>query len=58
TVPIPGTRSARRVVENAGAVALSLSADQKARLDAAADLVQGGRDFTFSSDDWISSGRE
>jgi aryl-alcohol dehydrogenase-like predicted oxidoreductase len=58
TVPIPGTRSARRVVENAGAVALSLSADQKARLDAAADLVQGGRNFTFSSDDWISSGRE
>jgi aryl-alcohol dehydrogenase-like predicted oxidoreductase len=58
TVPIPGTRSAQRVVENAGAVALSLSTDQKARLDAAADLVQGGRNFTFSSDDWISSGRE
>ena len=58
TVPIPGTRSAQRVVENAGAVALSLSSDQKGRLDAAADLVQGGRNFTFSSDDWISSGRE
>ena len=58
TVPIPGTWSAQRVVEKAGAVALSLSADQKSRLDAAADLVQGGRNFTFSSDDWISSGRE
>ena len=58
TVPIPGTRSAQRVVENAGAVSLTLTADQKARLDAAADLVQGGRNFSFSSDDWISSGRE
>jgi aryl-alcohol dehydrogenase-like predicted oxidoreductase len=58
TVPIPGTRSAQRVVENAGAVGLALSADRKARLDAAADLVQGGRNFSFSADDWISSGRE
>ena len=58
TVPIPGTRSAQRVVENAGAVGLALSSDQKARLDAAADLVQGGRNFSFASDDWISSGRE
>jgi aryl-alcohol dehydrogenase-like predicted oxidoreductase len=58
TVPIPGTRSASRVVENAGAVGLALSGDQKARLDAAADLVVGSRNFTFSSDDWISSGRE
>jgi aryl-alcohol dehydrogenase-like predicted oxidoreductase len=58
TVPIPGTRSAERVVENAGAVGLALSADQKARLDAAADLVVGSRNFSFSADDWISSGRE
>jgi aryl-alcohol dehydrogenase-like predicted oxidoreductase len=58
TVPIPGTRSAQRVVENAGAVGLALTADQKARLDAAADLVEGSRNFTFSTDDWISSGRE
>lgn len=58
TVPIPGTRSAERVVENAGAVALTLSAEQKSRLDAAADLVQGSRNFSFASDDWISSGRE
>ncbi|HEY2194045.1 MAG TPA: aldo/keto reductase [Actinomycetospora sp.] len=58
TVPIPGTRSASRVVENAGGVGLALSGDQKARLDAAADLVVGSRNFTFSSDDWISSGRE
>ncbi|MEJ2871280.1 aldo/keto reductase [Actinomycetospora sp. OC33-EN08] len=58
TVPIPGTRSAHRVVENAGAVSLRLSPDQKARLDAAAGLVQGGRNFSFATDDWISSGRE
>ena len=58
TVPIPGTRSAKRVVENAGSVSLVLSDEQKGRLDAAADLVQGGRNFSFASDDWISSGRE
>ncbi|MDL5158197.1 aldo/keto reductase [Actinomycetospora termitidis] len=58
TVPIPGTRSAQRVVENAGAVSLTLSDAQKARLDTAADLVRGGRNFSFSADDWISSGRE
>lgn len=58
TVPIPGTRSAQRVRENAAAVGLGLSGDQKSRLDAAADLVVGSRNFTFSSDDWISSGRE
>ncbi|MFC5064510.1 aldo/keto reductase [Actinomycetospora atypica] len=58
TVPIPGTRSAKRVVENAGAVSLTLTGEQKSRLDAAAELVQGGRNFSFASDDWISSGRE
>lgn len=58
TVPIPGTRSAQRVVENAGSVSLVLSDQQKGRLDSAADLVQGGRNFSFASDDWISSGRE
>jgi aryl-alcohol dehydrogenase-like predicted oxidoreductase len=56
-VPIPGTRSAQRVSENADAVALRLTADQKARLDSAADLVQGGRNLVASAD-WISSGRE
>jgi aryl-alcohol dehydrogenase-like predicted oxidoreductase len=56
-VPIPGTRSAQRVSENADAVALRLTAEQKARLDSAADLVQGGRNLTTSAD-WISSGRE
>ncbi|GIJ63422.1 aldo/keto reductase [Virgisporangium aurantiacum] len=56
-VPIPGTRSAKRVSENAGAVEVRLTAEQKARLDGAADLVQGGRNLTTSAD-WISSGRE
>jgi aryl-alcohol dehydrogenase-like predicted oxidoreductase len=57
-VPIPGTRSAQRVSENADAVALRLTTDQKRRLDGAAELVRGGRNLTFASTDWISAGRE
>ena len=33
-VPIPGTRSAKRLVENAAAVDVALSADELAAIDA------------------------
>jgi aryl-alcohol dehydrogenase-like predicted oxidoreductase len=56
--PIPGTRSAQRVTENAGALAVRLSPDQQTRLDGAAELVHGDRNLTFTSKDWISAGRE
>ena len=57
-VPIPGTRRSERVVENAAALEVELDAAQMTRLDALVDRVHGGRNFTFTSDDWISSGRE
>ena len=57
-VPIPGTRSAERVRQNAAAAQLRLTDDQVARLDAVADLVQGSRALSFSPPQWISSGRE
>lgn len=57
-VPIPGTRSAQRVAENAQAVHLSLDPEHKARLDTAAALVHGDRALTFTSKDWISANRE
>ncbi len=57
-VPIPGTRSAQRVTENADALAVRLSQAQKSRLDAAVDLVHGGRALTFTAKEWISAGRE
>lgn len=57
-VPIPGTRSAQRVTENAGAVRLRLGAEHKARLDTAAAIVRGGRDLTFATKGWISADRE
>lgn len=54
-VPIPGTRRARRVDENIGALALSLDAAQLAILDAAADAVLGARSADPA---WVSQGRE
>ena len=57
-VPIPGTRRAERIDENLGALDLTLTADHLTDLDRAADLVRGGRNFSFSTDDWISAGRE
>lgn len=57
-VPIPGTRRAQRIDENAGALALTLNQDQLARLGRAADLAQGGRNFSFATADWVSAGRE
>ena len=38
-VPIPGTRRAERIVENNGAAAVALSADDLAELTALADRV-------------------
>lgn len=55
SVPIPGTRHPQRVEENAAALAVELSDDQIARLDALADLVSGTRSAEPS---WVSSGRE
>ncbi|MCQ4122132.1 aldo/keto reductase [Rhodococcus sp. FXJ9.536] len=55
TVSIPGTRFAARVAENAGALQLSLSDDQIARLDLLADLTVGHRSADPS---WVSFGRE
>lgn len=57
-VPIPGTRRAARLEENAAAAGVSLTAEQVARLDAAGDLVVGTRNLSFNGPEWISSGRE
>lgn len=57
-VPIPGSRSAERMAQNAGALDVDLSADDLSRLDAATDLVVGDRNLTFNGPEWISSGRE
>ena len=57
-VPIPGSRRSDRIRENAAAVDVYLTSEHMARLDAALTTVHGGRNFTFTDDDWISSGRE
>lgn len=57
-VPIPGTRSAQRVRENAAAAKLQLTETQIDRLDAVADLVQGSRNLSFTPQQWISSERK
>lgn len=57
-VPIPGTRSAQRVAENAAAVRLRLDVQHMAQLDTVADLVLGGRALTLASKGWISGDRE
>lgn len=57
-VPIPGTRRAERVAENAGALTVTLTEEQLMRLDAVADRVRGGRNLGFAGPTWISAGRE
>ncbi|GAB95757.1 aryl-alcohol dehydrogenase-like predicted oxidoreductase [Kineosphaera limosa] len=57
-VPIPGSRNAARMDENAGALDLRLTADHLARLDAVAATVSGGRNLTFNDPGWISADRE
>ncbi|MFG1782375.1 aldo/keto reductase [Rhodococcus oryzae] len=54
-VPIPGTRFAARVTENAEAVALDLPADLISRLDELAAITVGARS---ADPTWVSSGRE
>ncbi len=55
SVSIPGTRFAARVTENAGALDVTLTADQIARLDRLADRIDGPRS---ADPQWVSSGRE
>ncbi len=55
SVPIPGTRRAARVDENAGSLSVQLNPDQLVALDAAGASVSGGRSLDPS---WVSAGRE
>jgi aryl-alcohol dehydrogenase-like predicted oxidoreductase len=55
SVPIPGTRQASRVDENAGSLSVTLSRGQLAVLDAAGSRVTGDR---FEDLSWVSAGRE
>ncbi|MGC0366005.1 aryl-alcohol dehydrogenase-like predicted oxidoreductase [Rhodococcus sp. 27YEA15] len=55
SVSIPGTRFAARVSENAGALEVTLSDDQIARLDALAGRTVGQRSADLN---WVSQGRE
>lgn len=54
-VPIPGTRRASRVEENAAAAGIVLEAEAVRRLDSIAERVQGERSYDLL---WISQGRE
>jgi aryl-alcohol dehydrogenase-like predicted oxidoreductase len=54
-VPIPGTRRAARVDENAASLAVTLTDGQLAALDGAASAVAGDR---FEDLSWVSAGRE
>lgn len=55
--PIPGTRSAARLAENAAAVGVALDDDAVAALDSVASLVTGDRNIV-ADPTWISAGRE
>ncbi len=55
SVPIPGTRRAARVDENAASLAVELTGDQLVTLDAAGAAVAGDRFVDLS---WVSAGRE
>jgi aryl-alcohol dehydrogenase-like predicted oxidoreductase len=55
SVPIPGTRRAARVDENAAALTVTLTSDQLAELDSAGSAVAGDR---FEDLSWVSAGRE
>ena len=54
-VPIPGTRSRTRVIENAGGARIDLTAGERARLDPLAAQVAGDR---FGDMSFVSAGRE
>jgi aryl-alcohol dehydrogenase-like predicted oxidoreductase len=54
-VPIPGTKRIAYVEENAGATALTLSAEDERRLDTLADSVSGDRYGAGGrTPDWVS----
>ncbi|GLE52607.1 aldo/keto reductase [Mycobacterium montefiorense] len=55
SVPIPGTRRATRVDENAASLAVNLTPEQLAVLDSAGSAVAGER---FEDLSWVSAGRE
>ena len=55
SVPIPGTRRAARVDENAASLTVELTGDQVATLEAAGAAVAGDRFVDLS---WVSAGRE
>lgn len=55
SAPIPGTRRAARVDENAASLSVMLNPEQLATLDAVGDAVSGAR---FGDPMWISAGRE
>ncbi len=55
SVPIPGTRRAARVDENAASLSIQLTDEQLGGLDAAAAAVTGDR---FADLTWVSAGRE
>ncbi len=55
SVPIPGTRRAARVDENAASLTVELTGDQVAKLEAAGAAVAGDRFVDLS---WVSAGRE
>jgi aryl-alcohol dehydrogenase-like predicted oxidoreductase len=55
SVPIPGTRRAARVEENLGSLAVELTPQQLAALDAAGAAVSGNRTGDLT---WVSAGRE
>lgn len=55
SVPIPGTRRAARVDENAGSLSVQLDTDQVLALDTAGTAVTGHRSLDPG---WVSAGRE
>ena len=55
SVPIPGTRRAARVDENAASLSVNLNPDQMVALDAAGASVSGHRSI---DPNWVSSARE
>jgi aryl-alcohol dehydrogenase-like predicted oxidoreductase len=55
SVPIPGTRRAARVDENAGSLSVQLNPDQLVALEAAGATVSGHRSIDPG---WVSSARE
>ncbi|YAL83128.1 aldo/keto reductase [Dermacoccaceae bacterium W4C1] len=57
-VPIPGSRKAERVAENAASLDVHLTSADLQRLAEAGASVVGGRNLSFNGPEWISSGRE